>query len=59
VSITGLDNGILSLEEIVSNKNDYKKMSLNKLREVVVSKGFTSDASHLKKNQILKLLGDE
>ena len=59
VSITGLDNGILSLEEIVSNKNDYKKMSLNKLREVVVSKGFTSDASHLKKNQILKLLGVE
>jgi hypothetical protein len=59
VSITGLDNCILSLEEIVSNKNDYKKMSLNKLREVVVSKGFTSDASHLKKNQILKLLGDE
>jgi hypothetical protein len=59
VSITGLDNGILSLEEIVANKNDYKKMSLNKLREVVVSKGFTSDASHLKKNQILKLLGDE
>ena len=59
VSITGLDNGILSLEEIGANKNDYKKMSLNKLREVVVSKGFTSDASHLKKNQILKLLGDE
>ena len=59
VSITGLDNGILSLEEIVSNKNDYKKMSLNKLREVVVSKGVTSDASKLKKNEILKLLGDE
>jgi len=59
VSITGLDNGILSLEEIGANKNDYKKMSLNKLREVVVSKGVTSDASKLKKNEILKLLGDE
>ena len=58
VSITGLDNGILSLEEIGANKNDYKKMSLNKLREVVVSKGVTSDASKLKKNEILKLLGD-
>ena len=59
VSITGLDNGILSLEEIGANKNDYKKMSLNKLREVVVSKGVTLDASKLKKNEILKLLGDE
>ena len=59
MSITGLDNGILSLEEIGANKNDYKKMSLNKLREVVVSKGVTSDASKLKKNEILKLLGDE
>jgi hypothetical protein len=34
-------------------------MSLNKLREVVVSKGVTLDASKLKKNEILKLLGDE
>jgi hypothetical protein len=59
VSITGLDNGILSLEEIGANKNDYKKMSLNKLREVIVSKGVTLDASKLKKNEILKLLGDE
>ena len=59
VSITGLDNGILSLEEIGANKNDYKKMPLNKLREVVVSKGVTLDASKLKKNEILKLLGDE
>lgn len=41
------------------NKHDYKKMSLNKLREVAVVKGVVSDASKLKKNDILKLLGDE
>ena len=40
-------------------KLDYKKMSLNKLREVVVSKGVISDASKLKKNEILKILGEE
>lgn len=40
-------------------KSEYKKMSLNKLREVVVSKGLVADASKLKKNDILKLLGDE
>jgi hypothetical protein len=34
-------------------------MSLNKLREVVVEKGLVSDASKLKKNDLLKLLGDE
>ncbi len=34
-------------------------MSLNKLREVVVGKGVVSDASKLKKNDILKMLGDE
>jgi hypothetical protein len=40
-------------------KTEYKKMSTNKLREVVVSKGIITDASKLKKNEILKLLGDE
>lgn len=40
-------------------KSDYKKMSINKLREVVVSKGVIADASKLKKNEILKMLGDE
>ena len=50
---------ITDLEAIDSTKLDYKKMSLNKLREVAVSKGVISDASKLKKNEILKLLGDE
>jgi hypothetical protein len=31
-------------------------MSLNKLREIIVSKGVVSDASKLKKNEILKML---
>jgi hypothetical protein len=62
VSITDFGEGILNLgeiEDIHTTKNDYKKLSLNKLREVVVSKGVISDASKLKKNEILKLLGDE
>ena len=45
-----------------SNKHksvDYKKMSLNKLRDVVVEKGIIPDASKLKKNELLKLLGEE
>jgi len=35
---------------------DYKKLSLNKLREIVVEKGFVTDASKLKKPDILRLL---
>ena len=35
---------------------DYKKMSITKLREVISKRGVT-DASKLKKNEILKMLG--
>jgi len=62
VSITDFGEGTISLgeiEDIHTSKSDYKKLSLNKLREVVVSKGVIADASKLKKNDILKLLGDE
>jgi len=52
-------NDLGELDDSNNSKTDYKKMSLNKLREVVVSKGLISDASKLKKNEILKLLGDE
>ena len=41
------------------NKLEYKKMPLNKLRDVVIEKGLAPDASKLKKQDILKLLGDE
>jgi hypothetical protein len=46
-------------DDLTSSKSEYKKMSLNKLREVVVSKGVIPDASKLKKNEILKILGDD
>ena len=40
-----------------SNEMDsYKKMNLNVLKQLVVSKGLVKDASKLKKNDILKLL---
>jgi hypothetical protein len=35
---------------------DYKKLSLNKLRSIVTEKGMVTDASKLKKNDLLKLL---
>jgi hypothetical protein len=35
---------------------DYKKLSLNKLRSVVTEKGIVTDASKLKKHELLKLL---
>jgi hypothetical protein len=48
---------IYDIEDL--NKTDYKKMSLNKLRELVVSRGLVTDASKLKKHDILKMLGEE
>lgn len=38
---------------------DYKKLSLQKLKSVVVEKGLVADASKLKKHELLKLLGIE
>lgn len=52
----------ISLEESAETKHDdtdYKKMSLNKLRTVVVDKGLVTDASKLKKHELLKLLDSE
>jgi len=40
-----------------NNVPDFKKMSLNKLRNIVSEKGLVTDASKLKKNDLLKLLG--
>ena len=52
---------ISDLEEIKNNNEnvDYKKLSLNKLRSVVLEKNLTSDSSKLKKQELLKLLGAE
>ena len=43
-------------ENVEDLQSSYKKMTINKLREVIVSKGVVSDASKLKKNEILKML---
>jgi lipopolysaccharide export LptBFGC system permease protein LptF len=48
-----------NISEEDDSKTDYKKMSVNKLRDIVVTKGLSQDSSRLKKNELLKLLGDE
>jgi len=51
---------ISNLEETSSSNNiDYKKFSLNKLKEVAVSKGLIGENSKATKNAILKMLGSE
>ena len=35
---------------------DYRKLSLNKLKNVVMEKGLVTDSSKLKKHELLKLL---
>ena len=55
ISITSVeDDGIRIVET-----QDYKKMSLPKLKQVAVEKKLVADASKLKKHDILKLLGVE
>ena len=60
IHISSLDNLEDSKQQNDANESvDYKKMSLNKLKSIVVEKNLSSqtDASKLKKNDILKLLG--
>jgi hypothetical protein len=61
VELLASDLKTISISDLedTNKKPEYKKMSLNKLREVVLEKGVVSDASKLKKNDLLKLLGDE
>lgn len=42
-----------------SENIDYKKLSLNKLRQIVSEKNLSTDSSKLKKPELLKLLGVE
>ena len=42
-----------------SENIDYKKLSLNKLRQIVSEKNLSSDSSKLKKQDLFKLLGVE
>jgi hypothetical protein len=58
ISSSDLKTININLEEHLENV-DYKKLSLQKLKSVVVEKGLINDASKLKKNELLKLLGVE
>ena len=57
------NNKEITLLNLEKSKNieviDYKKLSLNKLRSVVLEKGLVTDSSKLKKNELFKLLGVE
>jgi hypothetical protein len=57
--IKSIDISTLEESHKDSDTYDYKKMSLNKLRSVVVEKGLATDSSKLKKNELLKLLSSE
>ena len=52
---------ISNLEESSEPKGDkdYKKMSVTKLRDIVLEKGLSNDASKLKKQELIKLLDSE
>ena len=49
----------INLEESNNESQDYKKLSLTKLRSIVAEKGLSADTSKLKKQDLLKLLEDE
>ena len=52
ISISGLEKDANDTETM-----EYKKLSLNKLKSLVVEKGLTKDSSKMKKNELLNLLG--
>ena len=61
IKILNFDEFCIEEDGIENTKNidvvlDYKKASLNKLRSIVVDKGLVSDASKLKKPDLLKML---
>lgn len=59
-SVSGMKTISIDLEDNESEESvDYKKLSLQKLKSVVVEKGLVADASKLKKPELLKLLGIE
>ena len=49
----------INLDETQHENIDYKKLPLPKLRTIVSEKGLGLDTSKLKKNELLKLLGEE
>jgi hypothetical protein len=54
IKITTLEEDKMPQEVI-----DYKKLSLNKLKSIVVERGLVQDSSKLKKHELLKLLNVE
>ena len=54
-----LNISALNIGEEILDKNNYKNLSIQKLRSIIVQKGLSSDASKLKKNDILKMLESE
>ena len=60
IQSTDLKTISIHLDEDNTNNNiDYKRLSLPKLKNIVTEKGLANDASKLKKNDLLKLLGVE
>jgi hypothetical protein len=61
ISASDLKTININLEDSEQENIDYKKLQLNKLRSIVVEKGLSSnsDATKLKKQELLKLLGSE
>ena len=52
-------DGTESLDEkITYSHSNYRKMNLPRLRELMISRGFTIDTSKMKKNDIISLLGN-
>jgi hypothetical protein len=60
-NLTDLKSVNITLEENEpeSESLDYKKLSINKLKSIVLEKKLVTDASKLKKPELLKLLGIE
>jgi len=59
ISSSDLKTININLEEPNTEILEYKKLSITKLRSIVVEKGLSQDTSKLKKNELLKLLGVE
>jgi len=59
LSASDLKTISINLEETLPDSLDFKKLPLPKLRSIVAEKGLASDASKLKKNELLKLLESE
>ena len=47
------------LEKPTEDTIDYKRMDINNLRELAVSRGLTTDAKKMKKADLIKLLSEE